>query len=110
MDKDLRAFRAYLKRINTTSLKKLCSLAGFTDRETQYIVMYYGENNNEDYIADFLCIGVDAYHNAKMKLLRKLQHYCRTNIYSHETTSFHERMRLIDGYLKENYKEEMANA
>lgn len=105
MDKDLRAFRSYLKCISTTSLRKLCSKAGLNDTETSIIVLYYGENKNEDFIADYLNMGVDAYHNAKMRQLIKLQHFCRTNIYHHETTSFKDRMRLIDGFLRKNSTE-----
>lgn len=102
MDEDLKAFRKYLKRINVTSLRKLCSKAGFTEEDTQYITLYYGDNKSECFIADSLNMGVDAYHNVKMRLLQKLQHFCRTDIYRHEITNHEERMRLIDDFLRKN--------
>lgn len=100
MDDDLRVFRRYLKKINTTGLKQLCAKAGFNEEEIELFVMFYGEGKSEQFIADKLYIGIDAFHNAKMRLLYKLQHFCRTNLYHCELTTRDERLRIIDDYLR----------
>lgn len=98
MDEEYKAFRAYLKDINTASLKQLCSLAGFTEEEIPFITLYYGERKTEDCIADTLGVSVDCYHRTKRLLIRKLQHFCHT-LYWPELTDYAERIRRLDEIL-----------
>ena len=100
MDDDLRALRRYLKEINTTGLRQLCHEAGFTDEETDIFAMCYSEGKSEQYIADKYYLGIDALHNTKMRLLSRLQHFCRTTLYRHEFTPRDERLRIIDDFLR----------
>lgn len=101
MERDYKAFRQYLKGMDKTSLRKLCRLAGFDDREMDFIVPFFGNQLSEDFIADSLCMSVDTYHKAKKKYIKRLQHFCH-QIYVPEVTSYTERMRILDEYIRTN--------
>lgn len=102
MESDYKAFRKYLKGMDKTSLIKLCRLAGFNENEMLYIVPFFGCGKSEDYIADSLVhMSVDGYHKAKRMYIKRLQHFCH-QIYRPEETTYTERMRKLDEYLKSN--------
>ena len=101
MESDYKAFRQYLKGLDKTSLRKFCALAGFDEQEMLFIVPFFGCGKDEGYIADMLCMSVDAYHKNKKKYVKKLQHFCH-QIYLPEVTSYTERMRILDEYLRQN--------
>ena len=102
MEDDYKAFRGYLKGLDKTSLRKLCTLAGFNENEMLFIVPFFGCGKSEDFIADSLVhMSVDAYHKAKRKYIKRLQHFCH-QIYRPEVTPYAERMRILDDYLRRN--------
>lgn len=100
MEDDYKAFRHYLKSLDKTSLRKLCSLAGFNESEMLFIVPFFGCGKSEDFIADNLVNqSVDAFHKNKRKYIRRLQHFCH-QIYLPENTPYAERMRILDEYIR----------
>lgn len=98
MDDELKAFRNYLRRLDPDALRILCRRGGLSEKATQYLVLYYGDEEDEQDIATSLNMGVWAYHNTKMMHLKKLLAYCRRKC--RNARSYEEREAILDELIR----------
>lgn len=98
MDSDYKLMKAYLRAIDINSMKKICRMAELTEDQIVLITMYYGEGKTEDFIADYLGMSLNAYHNARMDQVHKIMHFLRLT--RPEGSSFQECINEIERRLR----------
>lgn len=104
MDEEYRVFRRYLRQLNRDSFMRFCEITKMTEEEIRLLKLYYCDGKTEEYIADEIGMCLNAYHNARMNALNKMRNWLHLNLYRPETTSFNERVRMLNELLYKNNK------